>query len=73
MARKFDEKQKVVLENKSANQLVSAGAGSGKTTVMIQKIIDIILSGELKPQELVVLTFTNQAGNEMKQKLLKNL
>lgn len=73
MARKFDEKQKVVLENKSANQLVSAGAGSGKTTVMIQKIIDIILTGELKPQELVVLTFTNQAGNEMKQKLLKSL
>lgn len=73
MPKNFDEKQKVVLISKKENQLVSAGAGSGKTTVMIEKITNLILDGEVKPSELVVLTFTNQAGNEMRQKLIKSL
>ena len=69
MARKFDEKQQVVLDCEKKNQLVSAGAGSGKTTVMIKKITDIILSGKAKPSQLIVLTFTNLAAGEMKQRL----
>lgn len=73
MARKFDEKQQLVLDCEKQNQLVSAGAGSGKTTVMIKKITDIILSGKAKPSELIVLTFTNLAAGEMKQRLTKAL
>ena len=73
MARKFDEKQQIVLESTKQNQLVSAGAGSGKTTVMIQKITNLILEGKARPSELIVLTFTNLAANEMKQRLSKSL
>lgn len=73
MPKKFDEKQKAVLDSKKENQLVSAGAGSGKTTVMIEKITSLILSNEIKISELIVLTFTNQAGAEMKQKLIKSM
>jgi len=73
MARKFDEKQQVVLDCEKQNQLVSAGAGSGKTTVMIKKITDIILQGKARPSELIVLTFTNLAAHEMKQRLSKSL
>lgn len=70
MSRKFDEKQQVILDCSTQNQLVSAGAGSGKTTVMIKKIADILLNKKAKPSQIVVLTFTNLAGQEMKQRLI---
>ena len=73
MAKQFDTKQQIILDSVAQHQLVSAGAGSGKTTVMIQKICDLILSNTIKPSEIVVLTFTNLAGAEMKQRLLSSL
>lgn len=73
MSKTFDPKQQKVLDCSSQNQLVSAGAGSGKTTVMIRKIADLLLSKEVKPSEIVVLTFTNLASLEMKQRLEKTL
>lgn len=73
MAKEFDPKQKLVLESTSQNQLVSAGAGSGKTTVMIKKISDLIVLGQARPSEMIVLTFTNLAASEMKQRLISEL
>jgi len=73
MAKQFDQKQQIILDSIEQNQLVSAGAGSGKTTVMVQKICDLILSNTIRPSEMVVLTFTNLAGAEMKQRLIANL
>ena len=73
MAKQFDQKQQVILDSIEQNQLVSAGAGSGKTTVMIQKICDLILSNQLSPSEIVVVTFTNLAGAEMRQRLISSL
>lgn len=73
MAKKFDPKQQAVLDCQLDNQLVSAGAGSGKTTVMIKKIADLLLNKQIKPNEIVVLTFTVLASHEMKQRLIKIL
>ena len=73
MAKKFDPKQQAVLDCQLDNQLVSAGAGSGKTTVMIRKIADLLLEQKIKPNEIVVLTFTVLASHEMKQRLIKTL
>ena len=73
MAKQFDPKQQVVLDCIKEKQLVSAGAGSGKTTVMIEKITRLIVSGNIKPSEIIVLTFTNLAGKEMKERLSKSL
>ncbi|MBQ8884924.1 MAG: UvrD-helicase domain-containing protein [Clostridia bacterium] len=52
--------------------IVSASAGSGKTTVMIEKIIRLIKSGT-EVGELLALTFTKKAAAQMKEKLRKEL
>lgn len=49
--------------------LVSASAGSGKTFVMIQKIISLILEGKAEISGILAVTFTNLAAAEMKEKL----
>ena len=71
--KKFDEIQEKILFSNSVNQLVSAGAGSGKTTVMIEKIGNLLLSNEVKVSELLVVTFTVLASNEMKTRLIARL
>ena len=61
--------------NSEGNVLVSAGAGSGKTTVLTERVIRKINEG-VKIDELLILTFTNAAAKEMrnriKEELLKN-
>ena len=52
--------------------LVSASAGSGKTTVMIEKIIRLIKSGG-SVGEILAVTFTKKAAAQMKEKLCKAL
>jgi len=66
--RKFTEEQRAAL-NASGKVIVSASAGSGKTTVMIEKIIRQIKSGELAVSELLAVTFTKKAAAQMKEKL----
>lgn len=53
--------------------LVSASAGSGKTFVMIEKIISLILSGRARTSSVLAVTFTNLAAAEMKERLKKAL
>ena len=65
--------QRIVLECKDKNILVSASAGTGKTTVMIEKISGLITSGQATLKELLVVTFTEMAAYEMKNRLVKNL
>ena len=49
--------------------LVSAAAGSGKTSVLIERIIRIILEGKANVDEMLVVTFTNAAASEMRLRL----
>ncbi|MDD5885754.1 MAG: UvrD-helicase domain-containing protein [Erysipelotrichaceae bacterium] len=53
------------------NVLVSAGAGSGKTKILSERVHRLISSGQLKPSEILVLTFTNNAAHEMKDRIIK--
>lgn len=71
--KNFEKVQQAILISNATNQLVSAGAGSGKTTVMIEKIGNLLLSGEVKVSELLVVTFTVLAANEMKSRLISRL
>lgn len=67
------EEQQKVLQNKAKNMIVSASAGSGKTKVMIDYIIQLVCEEKVPVKNLVVLTFTKSAATEMKNKLKKRL
>ena len=70
---KPNEKQKEVLEfdfkKQNKNLLVSAAAGSGKTTVMTEKIIKMIIDDNISLNDILVMTFTVKATQEMKRKI----
>ncbi|MBO5954602.1 MAG: UvrD-helicase domain-containing protein [Clostridia bacterium] len=71
--KEFKGVQAEILKASKKNQLVSAGAGSGKTTVMIEKISNLLLSNSVDIDNLLVVTFTVLAAQEMKERLIKNL
>ena len=66
---KFTDEQKKAIETLDKSVLVSAAAGSGKTSVLIERIIRIILEGKANVDEMLVVTFTNAAASEMKLRL----
>ena len=67
----FTDEQREAIETLDRSILVSAAAGSGKTAVLIERIINIIISGRANVDEMLVVTFTNAAAAEMKVKLTK--
>lgn len=70
MAIKFSKVQQEAIDSFGQNIIVSAGAGSGKTAVLTERIRQILLKG-IKASELLVLTFTNAAAKEMKERIVK--
>jgi DNA helicase-2/ATP-dependent DNA helicase PcrA len=53
--------------------LVLAGAGTGKTTVLVERIAWLIEQGHAKPEEILAITFTDNAANELKARVEKRL
>ena len=71
MATKWTDEQKKVIETRHRNLLVSAAAGSGKTAVLVERIIRMITDPEhpVDIDKLLVMTFTNAAAAEMREQL----
>ena len=69
MAVKYTPEQIKAIETLDRSVLVSAAAGSGKTAILIERILRIILEGKANVDELLVVTFTNAAASEMKLRL----
>lgn len=69
---KLDESQKKIVTSNSKYTLVSAGAGSGKTLTIIGKIRYLIEIKKVKEEELICISFTNEATNNLKNKLKEN-
>ena len=66
----WSKEQKWAIEKSGSNILVSASAGSGKTTVLVERIINKVVNKKIDIDKLLVVTFTNAAASEMKQRLL---
>ena len=67
----FNKEQQAAIDAPiTENVLVAAGAGSGKTRTLSEKVFTIIDKGEVKPSELLVLTFTDNAAHEMRQRII---
>ncbi len=68
---KLDEEQEKIVYDESPNLLVVAGAGSGKTLTILGKIKHL-LELNIKPEEIICISFTNEASNNLKNKLKIN-
>ena len=69
----FTEDQMRVIEHNKGNILVSASAGSGKTTVMIERLTRLITDKQTQVNRVLAVTFTEAAAADMKDKLKKSL
>ena len=65
---KFNEQQLEVIKSQADKLLVLAGAGTGKTTVMIARILRLVNVCGVKPDKILALTFTNAAAREMESR-----
>jgi len=52
---------------------VTAGAGSGKTTVLVQRYLKILRECDVTPREIVAITFTEKAAAEMKERIIQKM
>ena len=63
--------QQKVLDSASKKMIVSASAGTGKTSTIVDFIFKLISQKNVSPQSLLVLTFTENAAREMKERIVK--
>lgn len=71
--KSLNNKQKEAVINTDGPMLILAGAGSGKTKVLTTKIAYLIEEKGIDPYNILAITFTNKAANEMKERVKKML
>lgn len=75
MARKWTDAQKQAIDSRDGTVLVSAAAGSGKTAVLVERVIQRITDAQnpVDIEKLLVVTFTKAAAAEMKERIADRL
>ena len=68
-----DERQRQAIEHVCGPMLVIAGAGTGKTTVLTRRIARLIRDGHARPDEILAVTYTKNAVQEMRERIREEL
>ena len=70
---KWTEEQLRAIEARGENILLSAAAGSGKTTVLVERVLRLIMEDGADVDRMLVVTFTRAAASDMRSKLSRQL
>lgn len=62
-----------IVSDLNRNMFVEAGAGAGKTTIMVSRIVEQLVNGECNPNQIVAITFTNAATNVLRTRIMECL
>src|SRR3990167_4459132 len=65
----LNQRQREAVSYINGPSIILAGAGSGKTRVLVYKVLNLIKNQRVSPFQIVMITFTNKAANEMKKRL----
>ena len=68
---KWTKEQQDAIYDKGSNILVAAAAGSGKTAVLVERIINKVINENVDIDKILVVTFTNAAASEMRERILE--
>ncbi|MCK5510371.1 ATP-dependent helicase [Candidatus Parcubacteria bacterium] len=71
--KKLNKNQQSVVDHLNGPALIVAGAGTGKTTVLIERLNSLFKNGLATPEEILLLTFTEKGAGEMEDRALKIL
>lgn len=67
--KKLNKEQREAIKHGNGPLLIIAGAGTGKTTVITERIVHLIKEKEIKPQNILALTFTEKASQQMTERV----
>ncbi|HET7456270.1 MAG TPA: UvrD-helicase domain-containing protein, partial [Gemmatimonadaceae bacterium] len=68
---KLEGEQLAAVHAREATVALSAGAGSGKTTVLVERFLDLVLSDGVSPLGILAVTYTERAAAEMKERIVR--
>jgi DNA helicase II / ATP-dependent DNA helicase PcrA len=69
MKEELNKEQTEAIIHKSGPLMILAGAGSGKTKVLIHRVAGLIETEKVEPSSIALMTFTNKAADEMKKRI----
>jgi DNA helicase-2/ATP-dependent DNA helicase PcrA len=68
-----DPQQKLAIEHVHGPMLVVAGAGTGKTTVLVERVVSLIEKGHARPDEILAVTFSDNSARELRERVASKL
>src|SRR5258707_74153 len=69
VARVLKPEQKIAAHTLDRHLSVTAGPGAGKTFVLVERFLEILRTKKVSVENIVAITFTNRAANEMRQRV----